>query len=98
MLAGVPDATGPLALAELVTTATKATVIKRDLRIVADPTECRATLSRARRKAQEGAVAKLIQRMDNSRASGPRPLPASRGFTYHKVQFGKVAFAVPRQP
>jgi len=39
----------------------------------------------------------LIQRIDNSLPNPPRALPASRTITYHKAQFGKVAFAVPRQ-
>jgi len=39
----------------------------------------------------------LIQTSDNSRSAGLKALPESRSITYHKVQFGKVAFAVPRQ-
>jgi hypothetical protein len=48
-------------------------------------------------KAQAVAVAKLIQRGDNLPAPRLQPLPASPAITYHRVQFGKVAFADPRQ-
>jgi hypothetical protein len=50
------------------------------------------------RKAQESAVAKLIQRIDNFAETIRQALPASPPFTYHKVQFGKVIFVDPRQP
>src|SRR5215213_3835460 len=97
MFAGVPEATGPRAVAALVAATAKAAAIKRNLRIAEGPRRCAKKLCRPWRKAQAAAVAKLIQSFDNSRSQGPRTLPASPAFTYHKVQFGKVAFAVPRQ-
>ena len=62
------------------------------------PRMCVQSLVRQRGKAQAGSVAKLIQHFDNSPGRRSQALPASRGITYHKVQFGKVAFADPRQP
>jgi hypothetical protein len=57
-----------------------------------------ASLWRGRMKAQVAAVAKLIQRIDNSPAAGLRALQASHCITYQTVQFGKVVFVDPRQP
>ncbi|MGH6658573.1 MAG: hypothetical protein ACREBM_02855, partial [Sphingomicrobium sp.] len=42
------------------------------------------------------AVAKLIQDGDNFLGWWRKALPALQRITYHKVQFGKVAFAVPQ--
>jgi hypothetical protein len=65
--AGVPVGTGALALAALAAIVAKAAEIRRELRISKGPRQCWASLSRRRRRAQGGAVAKLIQSMDNSR-------------------------------
>jgi hypothetical protein len=68
---GVPVATGARASAELAPTVTKAAVIRREFRIDAHPRISFATLCRAMAKAQEAAVAKLIQSMDNSLGAVP---------------------------
>jgi hypothetical protein len=62
---------GDLALAELAAKIAKATEIKRELRIFTGPSWCGASLFHWGSTAQEGAVAKLIQRMDNSRLTEP---------------------------
>ena len=49
------------------------------------------------REGLSGSVAKLIQDADNSLWRLGKALPALPIVTYHKVQFGKVAFADPRQ-
>jgi hypothetical protein len=62
------------------------------------PLDDELNLRPAERKAQDFAVAKLIQRIDNFAETTVWALPASLRFTYHKVQFGKVIFVDPRQP
>ena len=49
------------------------------------------------REGLSGSVAKLIQDADNSLWRLGKALPALPSITYQKVQFGKVAFADPRQ-
>jgi hypothetical protein len=97
-MAGVPPGSGLRASAEVAAASANKPEITKICRILDDPLDGESNLRPAGRKAQDSAVAKLIQRIDNFAETTLWPLPASLPFTYHKVQFGKAIFVDPRQP
>jgi hypothetical protein len=92
-------AEGGIGLAETLVAATAANPpATSQLRIVSNLRPAARSLSRDPFSAQAAAVAKLIHGIDNFPFVNGLALPASWWFTYHKLQFGEVAFAVPQQP